>query len=141
MGEEENANLSKRVPAITGQYVHQIVGIAAAIAEPLHKIIICPPPELFRFGNETASGEAFALHKIAVGVRDRAFRQAPQRLMVIQQRWQRWLLLPQPLTPLTASEVQYAGEETARRKRLEYVEHLRSVFLVLQKFAEMPKSL
>ena len=137
--ERQHALLAQRIAAVTGQHVLQIVRVALPVKIPGELVLefIAAGAELHRFGDQPGSGQAFALHEVAIGVRDRTRGQLAQAGVIVEQIGQERLAYTDRL-PLGRRQKAFGrGARSLPGQRFEDVEHLFGVFLVLQQFAEV----
>ena len=110
----------------------QVVRIAQTIAVPVIVVIEFAHRafEFLAFLDKPLSRESLALHEIDIGAANRALGQRANPLMVIQQRWQVFLLREQGLPRVAGSEGVEILLERPSVERLDNMKHLFGVFLV-----------
>ena len=137
MGEQQHALFAQCITAVSGEHMHQIMRVAQAETIPLDQIGPDLPAGLVKFLHQSGSGQPFAFHKIAIGVRDGIGRQEAQCIVIVQQSGQFRFIPAQLLTPFAQCQCANPRNEIARRQGIEYLENLCRVFLVFQQGAEM----
>ena len=81
--------------------------------------------------DQTRSGEPFALHKVAIGMREAALWRLTQRGVIVEDLWQAWLAFAQELAFVRQSQAFDPRHEVLGRQRFEDLEDEAGVFLVL----------
>ena len=139
VGEGQNTGFAQRITAIPGQHVQHVVHITHPVEIPVELVVepLTLAGKAFKLVHQPLRRKPLAFHEVAIGVSERSLRRTAQRGMIVENARKPRFLAAQGLSTLCPQEAFRTLAQVAARQRLEDVEHLFGVLLVLQQQPEM----